>query len=82
MRSTPFDPIEWNAPLGANWLAFNRRSRRSFTIPWQFHAHFARLELLGPQFVKFTLQVPALASFLQFGRGWRSIVCKTRNYLA
>ena len=32
----PLDPIEWNAPLGANWLAFNRRSRRSFTIPWQF----------------------------------------------
>ena len=32
----PLDPIEWNAPLGANWLAFNRRSRRGFTIPWQF----------------------------------------------
>jgi hypothetical protein len=27
----PLDPIEWNAPLGANWLAFNRRSRRGFT---------------------------------------------------
>jgi hypothetical protein len=32
----PLDPIEWNAPLGANWLAFNRRSRWGFTIPWQF----------------------------------------------
>jgi hypothetical protein len=27
----PLDPIEWNAPLVSNRLAFNRRSRRGFT---------------------------------------------------
>src|ERR1700724_2128483 len=34
-----WNPIEWNAPLGANWLAFNRRSHRGFTIRGNFQSH-------------------------------------------